>query len=276
MLVVAQDLEAVEDGQGVVHDLAHDAGMGAAEDAAGLEIEGYRRLGDAVALVVGDGEDLEVESEALDEHAVKRVGERFAAEQLDARLRVADGQADQDLHQAVVDGTDDLALPGIVQHGVGMPLGADDHVGLFPAHDFEEPDDLLRRQIEVRVQQQNVVAAAGFEPGPQGGAFAGVGVQVDGVNLAEGVRRTCDLLAGPVRAAVVDDNDFKGDPIQEYVSHADEVVADAGLQPVGRHDNAQPAVPDALARGFPGAVRDGSGRGFERVVGFGRLHRDAV
>ena len=260
-LVVAQHAEAVEDGERVRHDLL-DVGPG---EAAGLaaEVEFHGGFGDVAAVVAGDGEDLEIEGEALGEHAGEGVGEGVAAEELHARLRVVDGQAHEQFHEAVVDDAGDAALERIVDFRLRVHLGADHDIRAFVAHDLEEAPDEVRIEVEVGVEEQDMGAAGSVEAAGECGALAAVGEGVDGVDgVGQVFGGAADLGGRVVGAAVVHGHDLEGDAAREDGVDPVDVAVDRAAEVEGRHhDGETPRRSQARQSGRGRAVGRAAARG---------------
>ena len=248
MLVVADEPEAVEDGEGVRH---HRADGGEGEGAHLVaEVHLDRRFADLVAVRVGDGEHLEVEGEAFDEHAVEGPLQRLAPEKLHAGLGVGRREADEQFDEAVVDAAGDSAHEGVVDLGVGMALGANDDVGAVAEHDIEEVRNFFRQEIEVGVEEEDVRASAEVEAAADGVALAGVGVENQRADdIGRLVRDRLNGFGRAVAAAVVDHDNLEGNLPRKQVADAADVAGDGACQPIRRHHDAQKTVrAEALPR----------------------------
>ena len=241
VLVVADEPEAVEDGEGVRH---HRADGGEGEGAHLVaEVHLDRRLAHLVAVRVGDGEHLKIEGEAFDEHAVEGPLQGLAPEELHAGLGVGRREADEQLDDAVVDPTGESAHEGIVDLGIGMAFGADDDVGAVAEHDVEEAGNLLGKKVEIGVEEEDVRAAAEVEAVADGVALAGVGVENQRADdVGRLVRDRLDGFGRAIAAAVVDHDDLEGDLAGEEVTDAADVAGDGACKPIRRHHDAQKTV----------------------------------
>ncbi len=97
----------------------------------------------------------------------------------------------------------------------------------------------LRQEVEVGVEQEDVGAAAEVEAAADGVALAGVFVEDErsdhlGRLLRDGAKR----IGRAVAAAVVDDDDFKGNLAGQEVADAANVVCDGAGKAVRRHHHA--------------------------------------
>ena len=255
--VVVQHAEAVEDGERVVHHLAHGARLERAELLAEADLHG--RLAHLRAASVGDGEELEVERVRLHEHAVERVAEHLPAEELHARLRVGDGQPHHEAHEAEVDGAREAAVPGVLHGRLGMALGSHDDVGLVARHRVEELRQHPRRNVEVAVQEQHVAARRRAEAGLERVALPRVlrdqhrpARRARGVARGERFGIRADRLRARVRAAVVHRHELVAETARvEAGGDGLQVLRDGRAEVVDGQDDAQKIPLEDLPRVRP-------------------------
>ena len=196
-------------------------------------------------------QQFQVESESLHEHSRHYPGQHLAFEQFHAGLRIPYGQADQHLHYAKVDGAHEATMPRIRDHRVGVALGAGDDVRILSLHDVEKGRDAGGVEVEIRVEEQHVVAGRRLETAHEGGALAHVLAEILALHRRQLVRSLLDRGFGVICAAIIDHHYFNGElAFEDRMDFAD--VADkTGRQIMRRHNDAEDAVADLRTRRLP-------------------------
>ena len=98
-----------------------------------------------------DGEELEVERELLDEQKRQHLLGDLAAEELEANLRVANVEPEEQAHELLVQPAADASRPRIVNVRLRVPLRPDHEVELLVLREPQESRDRRRVEIEVGV-----------------------------------------------------------------------------------------------------------------------------
>ena len=121
-----------------------------------------------------------------------------------------------------------------------MTLGADDDVGALAVHDVEEARNAFWQEVEVGVEQKDVGAPAEIEAAADGVSLATVFVENEWSDrLRRFVRDGAKRLGRTVAAAVVYDDDFKGNLTGQKVPDAADIVGDGAGETIRRHHHAQ-------------------------------------
>ncbi len=252
-LVEAQQPQAVEDRRRVPQGLGDGAGVHPAGGELVLEPDG--RLGDALeAEAPRDGQDLEVERVALDQHHRQHLVEHLAPEQLHPDLRVAHVEGEHGPHQLLVEPGVDPAARGVGHLGLGVALGPDHHVQPPVLGRGEEGLDAPGVEVQVRVDPRDPLAGRRRRAGPQRVALAHVAVvpQRPHALVVEGG----GLGVGVVGAAVRDDHHLEVEPLRlQAPRDLAQVVLDRLRLVEGRHDHRELGAGHRGAQTHRGASR---------------------
>ena len=178
--VVVEDAFAVEDGEGVDEGAPEDARGDAAPTVAkvGNADGGF---GHAVAATEGHNEELEVEGEGFNEHPLGGVAEDFGADELHPTLGVTDREVEGAAGEGVVAGAEEAAAEGIVDLGARVAFAADDDIRAGAFGLGEEVREHRRIEVEVTIEEEDPVARDLREAGEEGGTFAAVLGEEDGM-----------------------------------------------------------------------------------------------
>ena len=262
--VVAENARPVEDRGRVDEHVAHVLERERAGLARVVQVD--RRFLDAHPRVAQDREHLQVEREALRDHAVERVAERRAREELHPCLRVVDRKTHEQLHEPVVDAARDAPAPRVVHVRLGVHLGADHDVRARPRHAAQEVARAIGAQFQVAVEKQHVRPSARAEPRHERGALAAVLRQDDRAHGRAGRGGGAgERGVRSVARTVVHRHELERDPLRaERRGARREVALDLRSEPVARqHDRKQRKAGGTLRRN---AFRGG---GAGRFFGFG-------
>ena len=172
-----------------------------------------RHDGHPVAAPAREIDELDVEDDARDPLAREQVLRRLATEPLEPALRVLDRPDDPDRRQHVEALAEQPAVARLRRPHV-RPIGLDARTegDVVVDERRHEQRDLIRRRRHVGIREDHEFAGRREHAGTHGGALAAVrdaaDVQPHAVDRARGLGSCLDDVDGPVRAAVVDDEDL--------------------------------------------------------------------
>ncbi len=180
------------------------------------------------------GEQFEIERIAVDADVVGDRLEHGPSEHFEPGLGFADREPEDAFCQKGEYPAQDASGARIRASHRGL-LGADQNVDVGRDQLIDETGDLLRRKVEVGVEEHDVVACGDLPPLDQRPPFPSVDPQCDHLDrVSDG--GTSDGGCGTVTGAVVDE-DHLGLEICERVEHEIDVLLDHRLQPIdGEHD----------------------------------------
>ncbi len=240
-VIISEEMEPVEHGEGVVENGANGVEREAAERAVEFQMDGG--LSDGKTSVVDEGEEFEIEGEGLDEHSGESEGEGSAAEEFQSCLGIAEGESERELDEKGITGADNSAEERVVEAGMGVAFGADDRISACTFHHLEKGGDLFRGEIQIGVEKEDEFALALFESGSEGGAFSHIAFEEQTSDGRQFLGGKADLIGGGVRAAVVNDQDFEGDlAAGKKRMNASNVIRDDRLEIMGRHENGKGGI----------------------------------
>ena len=157
----------------------------------------------------GDGQQLEVEGEAILLEDREQLGDDLAAGQLDPALGVGDIQAEQHPREDLISPGVEVPERRVHDHRPGMSLAPDREVRPL---DLDATDELAQhrgRDVPIAVDEAEIAASAEPEAYAQRMAFALVDRQVDDLDLRAELSEA-DITS--VSRAVRDSDDLEADP----------------------------------------------------------------
>lgn len=232
--VITADFEGVEEGLEAIPE----ADLGAFD-----VIPAYGDFEDAELVFLGDEEDFDVEAEAFDALTGGDGGSGGAAEEFEAALGVAVGEAGDETHDEVEELAAGFPEGGLADadEGAVEGAGADGAIG-FPGLDGgPEFVEFVDGGGEVGVGEEDPVTLGFLHAVAHGIAFAAVAGVFEEADAGIAGGEIADDLGGLVAGAVVDDEDFGesgGEGIEEG-GDGDEGGGQALLLVVGRDDDGE-------------------------------------
>ncbi len=251
--VIAQDAQAVKDGEGIARHLEDGARFERAKLFAKTNDDGGFR--NACAEGRGNGEEFEVERVSLDQHTIEGRTQDVAAEKFHACLGIRNRQAHEDVDERKVDGAHEATMPRILHNRAWMTLGTDDDVHAIFGHRFEKERRLLRMDVEVAIEEHHVRAGRRGKTRAKGRTLATILRANDRANRDVFVRNFREFVENCVRSilrAIVNWNELGIDfVLLKEVRHEAQIFCRGGRQLVERHNNRKVVRTHHLTRQTP-------------------------